>query len=131
MDTSLLGHDKDILHLQRIPPSDLHPSDIWTDIVPAAISMKKLFASRMSGKQIAASIAAKVKVYWENMAIKEDKARVAEERRLRQLAKSVLKEVIAEWKKAVFVRCSCLVIYSTLLISLFLTVYPRRRTRES
>ncbi|KZV68754.1 hypothetical protein PENSPDRAFT_633989 [Peniophora sp. CONT] len=52
--------------------------------------------------QTAAAVASKVRGYWEAHAAKEDKARLAEEKRLRGLAKATMKLVIGEWKKAVY-----------------------------
>lgn len=80
--------------LQRQP-------DAWDGIIEAV----KLRAQTpmVSGQQIAAQIAGCVRTYWEAQAIRDDKVRVQEEKRLRALAKATIRMVAAEWKKAVFV----------------------------
>lgn len=80
--------------LQRQP-------DAWDGIIEAV----KLRAQTptVSGQQIAAQIAGCVRAYWEAQAIRDDKVRVQEEKRLRALAKATIRMVAAEWKKAVFV----------------------------
>ena len=55
------------------------------------------------GRQIAAQIASKVQAYFDGLETKKLKAKEVEERRLRNLAKSTMKLVISEWKKAVYV----------------------------
>jgi hypothetical protein len=57
----------------------------------------------MSGPEIAATIAAKVRTYWDVQNAKEGRVKLQQEKQLRVLAKATLKLVIAEWKKAVFV----------------------------
>ncbi|KAF8870891.1 hypothetical protein BD779DRAFT_1680768 [Infundibulicybe gibba] len=57
---------------------------------------------KASGRQVAAQIAGKIQTYWDSQASKKDKAKVQEERKLRILAKTTIKMVIAEWRKAVF-----------------------------
>jgi helicase SWR1 len=44
-----------------------------------------------------------VQGYWDGHALREDKAKAQEERRLKALAKATIKMVTREWKKAVFV----------------------------
>jgi helicase SWR1 len=56
-----------------------------------------------SGYEIAATIAAKVRTYWDLQNAKEGRVRLQREKQLRALAKATLKLVTAEWKKAVFV----------------------------
>ena len=56
-----------------------------------------------SGPEIAATIAAKIRTYWDLQNAKEGRVRVQHEKQLRALAKATMKHVIAEWKKAVFV----------------------------
>lgn len=80
--------------LQRQP-------DAWDEIVEAV----KLQAQTpmVSGQQIAAQIASRVRAYWDAQAIRDDKVRAQEEKRLRALAKATIRMVAAEWKKVVFV----------------------------
>ena len=68
----------------------------------------KNVVKRPTGMQIAANVAKMVKVYWEQQAVKQDRARVQEEKKLRALAKSMMKLVTAQWRQAVFVRFSYL-----------------------
>lgn len=60
----------------------------------------------VDGRAVAAQVAGKVRAYWEAKAAREDKFRMQEERRLRTLAKTTIKMVVAEWKKAVYVSLS-------------------------
>ncbi|KAF8959937.1 P-loop containing nucleoside triphosphate hydrolase protein [Flammula alnicola] len=76
--------------------------DIWDDIVEAVIARAKTRPKKSVGRQIAAQIASKVQAYFDAQQSKKIKAKEAEERRLRNLAKSTMKLVIAEWKKAVY-----------------------------
>jgi helicase SWR1 len=80
--------------------------DIWDHIVEEVVA--RAHARRNGnggrGKQVAAQIARSVQGYWDGHALREDKAKAQEERRLRALAKATIKMVTAEWKKAVFVR---------------------------
>ena len=69
-----------------------------------------------TGVQVAASVAAKVRGYWEGMAVREERARLAEERRLKALAKATIRLVVGEWKKAVFVRRFSLVVSAVLCL---------------
>ena len=81
---------------RRIPGSD--PWDHVLDAVRARYRHRET-----SGPEIAATIAAKVRAYWDMQNVKEGKVRVQQEKQLRALAKTTIKLVIAEWKKAVFV----------------------------
>ena len=55
------------------------------------------------GRQVAAQVANRIQAYWDQSVVREDRARVQEEKRVRALAKATVKMVVAEWKKAVFV----------------------------
>jgi helicase SWR1 len=81
---------------RRIPGSD--PWDHVLDAVRTRYRHRET-----SGPEIAATIAAKVRAYWDMQNVKEGKVRVQQEKQLRALAKTTIKLVIAEWKKAVFV----------------------------
>lgn len=54
-----------------------------------------------NGQEVAEQVASRVK--WEAQAVKDDKTRAQEERRLRALAKATIRMVAAEWKRAVFI----------------------------
>lgn len=55
------------------------------------------------GRHVAAQVANRIQAYWDQSVVREDRARVQEEKRVRALAKATVKMVVAEWKKAVFV----------------------------
>lgn len=88
-----------------IPPKRT-TRDIWDDVVEAAVARAKARPKKPVGKVVAAQIAAKVQAHFGAKESKKTKAGHAEERRLKNLAKSTMKLVIAEWKKAVYVRIS-------------------------
>lgn len=73
--------------------------------------------SELSGVEIASQISTAIRSYWDVQAVKREKAKAQEERRLRALAKATIKLVTAEWKKAVFVSFEsvyfhCVIMYS-------------------
>jgi helicase SWR1 len=76
-------------------------ADPWDHILDAVRARHR--PRETSGPEIAATIAAKVRVYWDLQNAKEGKVKLQQEKQLRALAKTTLKLVIAEWKKAVFV----------------------------
>jgi helicase SWR1 len=76
-------------------------SDPWDHILDAVRARYR--HRETSGPEIAATIAAKVRTYWDLQNAKEGKVRVQQEKQLRALAKTTIKLVIAEWKKTVFV----------------------------
>lgn len=84
------------------PPTDPRTpgSDPW-DHVLNAIRIRHR-QRETSGPEITATIAAKVRTYWDLQNAKEGRVRVQHEKQLRALAKATMKHVIAEWKKAVF-----------------------------
>ena len=75
--------------------------DVWDELLGAI--QEHAVQPFTQGPEIAGQIASRVKAYWEAQALREDKARAQEERRLRALAKATIRMVTAEWKKAVFV----------------------------
>ncbi|RDX40677.1 hypothetical protein OH76DRAFT_1412809 [Lentinus brumalis] len=72
----------------RGPP----PQDAWASIVA---QVERTGPRLVDGKEMAKNVAGKVSKYWEG----ENKA---EEARLRSLARSTLRMVVAQWKKAVY-----------------------------
>ncbi|KAF7289282.1 hypothetical protein MIND_01389800 [Mycena indigotica] len=88
---------------------DPPPTDAWSNIVAIIIERgREQYDSseseprKLHGQLIAAQVAARIQGYWDGEAARQEKRRVLEERRMRGVAKSVGKLVIAEWKKAVF-----------------------------
>jgi len=75
--------------------------DSWDAIVEAVIARGRTKQRRPLGKQVAALVASKVQAHFDGQEARRIKAKEQEERRLRNLAKSTMKAVIAEWKKAV------------------------------
>jgi helicase SWR1 len=86
--------------------------DIWDQVVDEVVARARVKRNGNGiggrGRQIASQIASRVHGYWDGHALREDKAKAQEERRLRALAKATIKMVTGEWKKAVFVRFSLL-----------------------
>ncbi|KZT03925.1 uncharacterized protein LAESUDRAFT_728619 [Laetiporus sulphureus 93-53] len=83
-------------------PSDLYDQheDPWAHVLDAVKA--KALHRPLTGHQVAAQVASRMRAYWESRAVKEDKIKVQEEKRLRALAKATVKMVVAEWKKAVY-----------------------------
>jgi len=75
--------------------------DPWDHIVYTITT--RVRGRRNNGRHISSQIASKIQAYWDGYAARKDKARLQEEKRLRALAKSTIKMVTSEWKKAVFV----------------------------
>ncbi|KAF8271030.1 SNF2 family N-terminal domain-containing protein [Lactarius quietus] len=84
------------------PPKDLRTpgSDPWDHVLDAIRVRHR--QRETNGPEIASTIAAKVRTYWDLQNAKEGRVRVQHEKQLRALAKATMKHVIAEWKKAVF-----------------------------
>lgn len=76
-------------------------ADPWDHVLNAVCARRH--QRETSGQEIAATIAAKVRTYWDVQNAKEGRVKLQQEKQLRVLAKATLKLVIAEWKKAVFV----------------------------
>ena len=86
--------------------------DLWDHVIQevvAAVRTKARGGGKSGGKYVTAQIAKMVQAYCDGNAMKEDRARTQEEKRLRALAKAMIKMVTAEWKRAVFVGLSDLV----------------------
>jgi helicase SWR1 len=83
-----------------------HPrnGDVWDEIIEQ-ISQRR---SRRQAQWISGQVASRIQAHWDAVALKQDKARAQEERRLKTLAKATLKMVMAEWKKVVFVCTLCI-----------------------
>ncbi|VDC05103.1 unnamed protein product [Peniophora sp. CBMAI 1063] len=81
---------------------DQHPQRTVWDFVVEDVRLWHESHDFDTGPRTAATVASKVKGYWEAYSAKEDKARLMEEKRLRGLAKATIKLVIGEWKKAVY-----------------------------
>jgi helicase SWR1 len=89
--------------LQTRPTVSRTPgADPWDHILDA-VRARYRGQRETSGPEIAASIAAKVRTYWDLQNAKEGRVRLQQEKQLRALAKTTLKLVTTEWKKAVFV----------------------------
>ncbi|KAJ7496688.1 SNF2 family N-terminal domain-containing protein [Mycena latifolia] len=95
------------------PVSNSRPDDAWAAVVRSVVAYGRTNRAQHSvsgsskikrsrGQLVAAQVASKIQAYWDGEAAKLEKGRVVEEKRLRGLAKSVMKLVIGEWKKAVF-----------------------------
>jgi len=81
--------------------------DIWDQVIEEVIARARVKrnGNGIGGRgQVALQVASRIQGYWDGHALREDKAKVQEERRLRALAKATIKMVTGEWKKAVFVR---------------------------
>jgi len=76
-------------------------ADPWGHVLNAVRT--RCHQRETSGQEIAATIAAKVRTYWDVQNAKEGRVKLQQEKQLRVLAKATLKLVITEWKKAVFV----------------------------
>lgn len=81
--------------------------DIWDHVIEGV----KAYTRPPNGRLVAAQIANRVKVYWEAQAVKDDKARMQEEKRLRTLAKVTIRMVTAKWREAVYVSTLCFSCY--------------------
>ena len=79
--------------------------DIWDAVVETVVVRARMMPKKPIGRQITAQIASKVQAYFDGLETKKMKAKEVEERRLRNFAKSTMKLVISEWKKAVYVSC--------------------------
>lgn len=94
--------------------------DVWEHIVETVVQRGRHGGAGggllVRGRQVAAQVANRIQVYWDQSAVREDKARVQEEKRLRALAKATVKMVVTEWKKAVFVSPSFCVDWVVLVV---------------
>ncbi|KAF9256740.1 hypothetical protein L218DRAFT_1081215 [Marasmius fiardii PR-910] len=76
--------------------------DVWEFLLEDVVQYDRTRRRRPSGQVIASQVASKIRTYWESQAIKQDKAKAQDEKRLRLLAKATIKTVTSEWRKAVF-----------------------------
>lgn len=89
--------------------------DIWDHVIEDV--KERVIGRRQSGRQVAAQIANRVKAYWEAQAVRDDKAKALEEKRLRALAKATIRLVTTKWRDAVYVSFSLLYLYPNLTVS--------------
>jgi helicase SWR1 len=85
---------------EYLPPQRTS-TDVWDDVLKAVVARSR--PKKSLGKQITSQIANKIQAHFDNQESRKIKAKEAEERRLRNLAKSTMKLVVGEWKKAIFV----------------------------
>ncbi|KIK69039.1 hypothetical protein GYMLUDRAFT_91442 [Collybiopsis luxurians FD-317 M1] len=76
--------------------------DIWDHCIRDAADYLEAKSERTTGEEIARTISKAIQSYWEVQAVKREKMRAQEERRMKALAKATIKLVIGEWKKALF-----------------------------
>ena len=75
--------------------------DAWDAVLDAV--RQRAEVPRTYGADVVPQIVACVQSYWDAQAVRDERARVLEEKRLKALAKATIRMVAAEWKKAVFV----------------------------
>lgn len=103
----LFGTDPD--EITYVSPTR-NTEDIWDQIIKEVVQKAKVRPRKPLSRQITSQIANKVQSHFDSQENKRNKAAQMEIRRLQVLAKSTVKLVVAEWKKAVFVRfftCRC------------------------
>lgn len=83
-------------------PPQRTSKDMWDIVVQDVIARHQAKPRRSAAKVVTSSIASRVQAHFETLAGKRLKAKEAEERRLRNLAKMTMKMVIGEWRKVVF-----------------------------
>lgn len=83
-------------------PPQRTSKDIWDIVVQDVIARHQAKPRRSAAKVVTSSIASRVQTHFDILEGKRLKAKEAEERRLRNLAKMTMKMVIGEWRKAVF-----------------------------
>ncbi|KAI0317403.1 SNF2 family N-terminal domain-containing protein [Amylostereum chailletii] len=97
----LLSFDHTSVADRVVPPKErARGTDVWDHLLEDVRLRQR--QTEFSGPQIAAAVAGKVRAFWDANAVKEGKARLQEEKRLRALAKTTMKMVVTEWKKAVY-----------------------------
>lgn len=84
-------------------PPQRTSTDVWDAVLKAVVAKARSRPKKSLGRQTTSQIANKIQTYFDNLESKKIKAKEAEERRLRNLAKSTMKLVVGEWKKAIFV----------------------------
>lgn len=90
----------DLSKCSLLPREPQRPRDAWDCVVEAVVQRGRHDLVR--GRQVAAHIASRIQVYWDQHASREKATKLQEEKRLRTLAKATIKMVTSEWKKAVF-----------------------------
>lgn len=95
-DGAVIGVDFDYAAPERTS------KDSWDAVIEEATHRYRTRSKRTFAKQVTSAIASKVQTHFDNLEAKRYKAREAEEKKLRNLAKATMKMVIAEWKKAVY-----------------------------
>ncbi|KAL0570717.1 swr1 complex component, partial [Marasmius crinis-equi] len=76
--------------------------DTWDHLLEDVSTQHQARKKRVQGEAIAGFIASKIRAYWDAQAVKQDKARAVEEKRLRGLAKATVRMVVGEWRKVIF-----------------------------
>lgn len=76
--------------------------DIWDDIVQTVVAKGRTRPKRSVGRQITPQIASKIQAHFDGQETRKVKPKEAEEKRLRNLAESTMKLVIAEWKRVLY-----------------------------
>jgi len=94
--------DSDIVDDADYVSPERTSKDQWDAVVENAIARYQARPKRSIAKQVTSTIASKMQAYFDNLEAKKLKAKEADEKKLRILAKSTMRMVIAEWKKAVF-----------------------------
>ena len=94
--------DSEILNDADYVSPERTSRDLWDAVVEDAIARYQGRPKRSDASQVTSSIASKVQVYFDNLEMKKIRAKEADEKKLRNFAKSTMRMVIAEWKKAVF-----------------------------
>lgn len=84
--------------------STQRPNDLWSIIVSEAISKRNSLSRHRFGHggTVASSIESKLRTYYNLQKTQGQREAAAEEKRVRTLAKSTSRLVLAEWRKAVF-----------------------------
>ena len=103
---TLFGTKHDV---REYHPPQRTSTDVWDDVLKAVVARPR--PKKSLGRQITSQIANKVQAHFDNQESRKIKAKEAEERRLRNLAKSTMKFVIGEWKKAIFVSFSVITLF--------------------
>lgn len=96
----LFGSDPNVA---AYDPPQRATRDVWDDIIEEVIMARSRATRKSIGQQVSLLVASKVQAYWDVQGAKRDRARAQEEKKLKILAKSTMKMVNAEWKKAVYV----------------------------
>jgi helicase SWR1 len=79
---------------------------VWQSILELVAARDPTESARQRDL-VTSQITAKIKAYWDMQALKQEKHRAIEEKRLRSLAKETIRLVVNEWKRAVLVIFTC------------------------